>query len=64
MNNQTIVITQSRMAGWLMFNRFHKIDEKVDLKDGNRKIYIFKDSADLREVMAKYNEFKDLIVLN
>ncbi|MFT4413886.1 hypothetical protein ACLM5H_08510 [Fredinandcohnia humi] len=61
MNNQTIVITQSRMAGWLMFNRFHKVDEKVDLKDRNRKIYIFKDSSDLREAMERYNEFKDLI---
>lgn len=61
MNNQTIVITQSRMAGWLMFNRFHKVDEKVDLKDRKRKIYIFKDSSDLREAMAKYNEYKDLI---
>ncbi|KGR90168.1 hypothetical protein CD30_13025 [Ureibacillus massiliensis 4400831 = CIP 108448 = CCUG 49529] len=61
MNNQTIVITQSRMAGWLMFNRFHKVDEKVDLKDSNRKIYIFKDSAEIREVMSKYNEYKNLI---
>lgn len=49
------------MAGWLMFNRFHKIDEKVDLKDRNRKIYIFKDSSDLREAMERYSEFKDLI---
>lgn len=61
MKNDTIVITQSRMAGWLMFNRFHKIDEKLDLKDSYRKIYIFKDSADLRECMGRYNEFKNLI---
>lgn len=59
MHNQTIVITQSRMAGWLMFNRFHKIDEKVDLKDSSRKVYIFKDSPDLREAMRKYTEFKE-----
>lgn len=61
MKNDTIVITQSRMAGWLMFNRFHKVDEKADLKDRNRKIYIFKDSADLRQAMERYNEFKVLL---
>ncbi len=61
MKKDTIVITQERMAGWLMFNRFHKIDEKPDLKDSNRKIYIFKDSSNLRETMVKYNLFKDVI---
>ncbi|MCD2347407.1 hypothetical protein [Clostridium guangxiense] len=61
MNNETIVITQERMAGWLMFNRFHKVDEKADLKDLNRKIFIFKDSPKLRETMVKYNQFKELI---
>lgn len=54
----TIVITQERMAGWLMFNRFHKVDEKLDLKNPNRRVYIFKDSPQLRQVMTKYNEFK------
>ncbi|WCK55121.1 hypothetical protein PP175_03800 [Aneurinibacillus sp. Ricciae_BoGa-3] len=57
--NNTIVITQERMAGWLMFNRFHKVDEKVDLKDSGRRIYIFKDSPQLREAMGRYNEFKN-----
>lgn len=61
MKNDTIVITQSRMAGWLMFNRCNKIDEKIDLKDRSRKIYIFKDSSYLRETMSKYNEFKELV---
>lgn len=61
MNNQTIVITQSRMCGWLMFNRFYKVGEKVDLKDSNRKIYIFKDTPDLRQAMERYNEFKVLV---
>ena len=60
MKNDTIVITQERMAGWLMFNRFHKVDEKPDLKDSNRKIFIFKDSPRLRETMEKYNQFKEL----
>ena len=61
MNNETIVITQERMAGWLMFNRFHKVDEKPDLKDSNRKIFIFKDSPKLRYTMEKYQQFKELI---
>lgn len=61
LKKETIVITQERMAGWLMFNRFHKVDEKPDLKDSNRKIFIFKDTARLREAMEKYNQFKELI---
>jgi hypothetical protein len=61
MENKTIVITQSRMAGWLMFNRFHKVDEKMDLKDSNRKIFIFKDSPQLRQAMKQYNDFKILV---
>lgn len=46
------------MAGWLMLNRFHKVDEKTDLKDASRKIYIFMDTPQLRETMGKYNNFK------
>jgi hypothetical protein len=60
-NEKTIVITQERMAGWLMFNRFHKISEKMDMKDPNRKIYIFKDSLELRETMGKYQQYKDAV---
>ena len=61
MRNDTIVITQERMAGWLMFNRFHKVCEKVDMKEPDRNIYIFKDSLKLRETMAKYQQFKDAL---
>lgn len=60
-HDNTIVIIQERMAGWLMFNRFHKVCEKVDMKDQDRNIYIFKDSLRLRETMAKYQQFKDSI---
>ena len=60
-HDDTIVILQERMAGWLMFNRFHKVDEKPDLKDSNRKIFIFKDSPRLRDTMEKYQQFKDVI---
>ncbi|NHN29646.1 DUF5659 domain-containing protein [Paenibacillus agricola] len=62
MENHTIVITQSRMAGWLMFNRFHKLDEKMDLKDANRKIFIFKDTLQLRRAMEAYTNFKDKVI--
>jgi len=58
---ETIVITQERMAGWLMFNRFHKLDEKTDLKDGGRKIFIFKDTPELRETMEQYSQYKEML---
>ena len=61
MDNETIVITQSRMCGWLMFNGFGKVTEKADLKDPNRNIYIFNDSPKLREVMGKYSIYKELL---
>ena len=61
MKNDTLVITQERMMGWLCFNRFHCIDIKPDLKDLNRKIYIFKDSPKLRDAMEKYQQYKELI---
>jgi len=61
MKNDTIVITQERMMGWLCFNRFHCIDIKEDLKDRNRKIYIFNDTPMLRKVMGSYNQYKDKI---
>ena len=61
MKNETIVILQERMAGWLMFNRFHKIGEKMDLKASSRKIYIFKDSPELRKAMEEYNNHKYLL---
>ena len=60
-HDNTIVILQERMAGWLMFNRFHKVGEKRDMKDSDRNIYIFMDSPRLRETMAKYQQFKDSI---
>ena len=61
MDNETIVILQERMAGWLMFNRFHKVEEKPDLKDSNRKIFIFKDSPQLRAAMDDYSKYKEMV---
>ena len=57
-HGDTIVILQERMAGWLMFNRFHKVCEKMDKKDSYRNIYIFKDSPELRKTMEEYQQFK------
>ena len=59
--DDTIVILQERMCGWLQFNRFHKIAEKKDLKNLNRNIYIFKDTPELQECMNKYENYKDII---
>ena len=61
MKDKTIVILSERMAGWLMFNRFHKLNEKKDLKNYNRNIYIFKDTPELRETMVKYENYKQLV---
>ncbi len=55
-DNETIVILSERMAGWLMYNRFHKIGEKPDLKNRNRNVFIFRQSEELRKAMEKYNE--------
>lgn len=54
----TIVITSSRMAGWLMFNRFHLLEVKRDLKDSTRNVFIFKMSDQLDKTMQKYNDYK------
>lgn len=61
MINDTIVVLQERMAGYLMFCRFHKIDEKPDLKDSSRRIYIFKDTPEIRDAMSKYRQYKNLV---
>ncbi|AJA48514.1 hypothetical protein CPAST_c24440 [Clostridium pasteurianum DSM 525 = ATCC 6013] len=61
MNNETIVILQERMAGYLMFRRFHKIGEKRDLKNSQRNIYIFKDSPEIRNAMEEYKTHKELM---
>lgn len=42
------------MAGWLMYNGFHKITEKKDLKNLEKQIYIFNDSEDIRKIMKEY----------
>ncbi|HEX9061248.1 MAG TPA: hypothetical protein VF941_13800 [Clostridia bacterium] len=59
--NDTIVITQERMMGWLCFNRFHCLEVKSDLKNPDRNIYVFKDSLKLRDTMEKYQQFKELV---
>lgn len=56
-----IVVFQERMAGWLMFNRFHKIAERADLKESKRNIYVFKDSPEIRVVMEDFNKIKSSI---
>ena len=60
-NDGTVVILQERMAGFLMFTRNHKIGEKKDLKNPSRNIYIFKDTPQLQESLARYDEYKELV---
>lgn len=58
MERKNIIILNSKMAGWLMFNGFIKIDEKPDLKNKDRNIYIFRESENLKKCMKEYNKFK------
>lgn len=60
---QTVVILQSRMAGWLMFKGCVKVNEKEDLKDSKRKIYIFEDTPKLQKAMNDYKNYKDIAYL-
>jgi DNA-binding transcriptional regulator of glucitol operon len=60
--DDTIVILQARMAGWLMFNRFNKLSEKVDLKDNSRNIYVFRDTPEIRAAMNMYNQYKNMVL--
>lgn len=58
----TIVILQERMCGWLQYNGFHKIAEKQDLKNPLRKIFIFKDTPELRDTMRKYTKLSQEVL--
>lgn len=53
-----IIIKNEKMAGWLMFNGFHKLFEESDLEAENMLIYIFKDTEKIRGCMAQYNQYK------
>jgi DNA-binding transcriptional regulator of glucitol operon len=57
----TIVILQERMAGWLQFNRFHKIDERPDLKNPMRNVFVFKNTPDLQRCIDRYEHYKNII---
>lgn len=59
--SSTLVIVSSRMAGWLMFNRFHLVNIKDDIKDANRKIYLFKDTPEIHSCMDKYSSYKNTL---
>ena len=42
------------MAGWLMYNGFHKLTEKKDLKNKDKTIFIFENNSKIKKVMEKY----------
>jgi hypothetical protein len=59
--NNTIVISSSRMAGWLMFNRMNLLSIRPDLKHDNRIVFLFSNTSELQLLMTKYNEVKNNI---
>ncbi len=50
----TKVILSSSLAGWLLFNSFHMVDVKTDLKDPTKKVYIFNETPKLDACIADY----------
>lgn len=58
---EKIEIMTESMAGWLMFNRFHCLFTRENLTDVKKLVYIFKDTPQIRECMARYNQFKQLL---
>lgn len=58
MSKEEIVITQQRMAGWLMYNGFCCTKVKRDLKNPKRSIYIFDFTPELSNVMSQYKNLK------
>jgi len=56
-----VTIHSQAMAGYLMIHRFVLIDQREDLKNKNKNVFIFKDSKEIRNAMKKYSEHKDAI---
>ena len=52
--DKTIIIFEERMAGWLMYNGFHKLTEKKDLKNKDKTIFIFENNSKIKKIMEKY----------
>jgi len=63
MENKIPVVTihSQAMAGFLMLHRFILIDQREDLKNKNKNVFIFKDSKEIRNAMKKYSEQKEII---
>ena len=63
MENKIPVVTihSQGLAGYLMLNRFILIDQREDLKNKNKNVFIFKDSKEIRNAMKKYSIDKEII---
>ena len=63
MENKIPVVTihSQAMAGYLMLNRFILIDQREDLKNKNKNVFIFRDSKEIRNAMKKYSIDKEII---
>lgn len=51
---KTKVICSSRLCGWLMFNGFHLVSIKNDIKNSKRNVFIFNDTQNLTDCIADY----------
>jgi len=56
-----VTIHSQAMAGFLMLHRFILIDQREDLKNKNKNVFIFKDSKEIRIAMKKYSNQKEAI---
>jgi len=56
-----VIIHSQAMAGFLMMCRFILIDKRIDLKDKNKNVFIFRESPEIRNAMKNYSEQKEVI---
>lgn len=56
-----VIIHSQTMAGYLMMCKFILIDKRIDLKDKNKNVFVFRESSEIRNAMKKYSIDKELI---
>ena len=56
-----VTIHSQSLAGFLMMSRFILIDQREDLKNKNKNVFIFRDSKEIRNAMKKYSIDKEII---
>ena len=56
-----VTIHSQAMAGFLMMSRFILIDKRVDLKNKDKNVFVFRDSPEIRNAMKNYSIHKESI---